>query len=88
MYIYPDNVKAKATLWLWELRDVAALGVGLLLSVLALAQWGFVLPLILTVLYGFLSIRMAEASILDFLRYSVCYLILNQQYYQWKETSI
>lgn len=66
MYIYPDNLKAKATLWLWELRDVAALGIGLLLSVLALAQWSFVLPLILTVLYGFLSIRMAEASILDF----------------------
>ena len=22
MFIYPDNLKAKATLWLWELRDV------------------------------------------------------------------
>ena len=21
MYIYPDNLKAKAKLWLWELRD-------------------------------------------------------------------
>jgi len=21
MYIYPDNLKAKATLWLWELWD-------------------------------------------------------------------
>ena len=21
MYIYPDNLSAKATLWLWELRE-------------------------------------------------------------------
>lgn len=35
MYIYPDNLSAKATLWLWELRDIGIIGVGLLLSVLA-----------------------------------------------------
>ena len=23
MYIYPDNLAAKATLWLWELKDLA-----------------------------------------------------------------
>ena len=23
MYIYPDNLKSKAVLWLWELRDIA-----------------------------------------------------------------
>lgn len=28
MFIYPDNLKAKATLVLWELRDVAIIGVG------------------------------------------------------------
>ena len=38
MYIYPDNLSAKATLWLWELRDIGIIGVGLLLSVLALTQ--------------------------------------------------
>ena len=36
IYIYPDNLRAKAKLWLWELRDVAVIGAGLLLSVLAL----------------------------------------------------
>ena len=58
-------------------------GVGLLLSVLALASWGFLLPLVLTVLYAFLSIRMEDASILDFLRYAICFLFLKQQYYEW-----
>lgn len=34
MYIYPDNLKSKAILWLWELRDIAIIGVGALISVL------------------------------------------------------
>ena len=43
MFIYPDNLKAKATLWLWQLRDVAVIGVAFLLSFLALAQTGTML---------------------------------------------
>ncbi len=58
---------------------------GLLLSVLALASAGFMLPLVLTVLYAFLSIRMEDASILDFLRNDVCFLLLHQQFYEWRE---
>ena len=57
MYIYPDNLTAKATLWLWELRDVGIIGVGLLISVFALAQLRFFVPIVLTALYAFLSIR-------------------------------
>lgn len=86
MFIYPDNLKAKATLWLWTLRDVAIIGIGFLISVLALAQGGFLPPLVVTVLFAFLSIRMEDASILDFLRYAVCFLFLKQQYYEWSET--
>ncbi len=85
MYIYPDNLRAKAKLWLWELRDVAIIGIGFLLSVLALAQGLGMLPLVVTVLYAFLSIRKEGASILDFLRCAVCFLFLHQQYYEWKE---
>ena len=59
-------------------------GVGLLLSVLALVSSGFLLPLVLTVLYAFLSIRMEDVSILDFLRNAVCFLFLHQQYYEWR----
>ena len=62
IFIYPDNLTAKATLWLWELKDLAIVGIGLLLSVLALASWGLLPPLVLTVLYAFLSIRMEDAS--------------------------
>ena len=38
MFIYPENLKAKPMLWLWLLRDIAVIGIGALLSVLALTQ--------------------------------------------------
>lgn len=82
IFIYPDNLRAKPKLWLWALRDVAIIGIGFLLSVLALANGAGMFLLILTVLYAFLSIRVEDASILDFLRNAVCFLILNQQYYE------
>ena len=43
-YIYPDNLKAKATLWLWALRDVGVLAVSGLLSVGdGMIQWNVVM---------------------------------------------
>ncbi|OUN19984.1 hypothetical protein [Pseudoflavonifractor sp. An85] len=84
MYIYPDNLTAKATLWLWELRDVSVIGVGLLLSVLALTQTGIFVPLVLTAVYTFLSIRFDGTSILDFIRYAVAFLFTKRQFYEWR----
>ena len=71
-------------LWLWELKDVGVIGVGLLLSVLALTQTGIFIPLVLTAVYAFLSIRVESASILDFLRYAFAFLLWKQQYYEWR----
>ncbi|MEG1191127.1 MAG: hypothetical protein RSD32_07740 [Oscillospiraceae bacterium] len=83
MYIYPDNLKAKAALWLWELRDIGIAGVGLLLSVFAVAQLGTLIPFVITTVYVFLSIRFSDTSILDFIRYAVSFFITKQQYYEW-----
>ena len=85
IYIYPDNLRAKPKLWLWELRDAVGIGVGFLLSAMALSNGAGMLLMILTVLYAFLSIRMEGASILDFLRCTVCFLFIHQQYYEWRE---
>lgn len=84
MYIYPDNLSAKATLWLWELQDIGIIGVGLLLSVLVLTQTGIALPLVLTVVFAFLTIRHEGTSILDFIRYATAFLLTKQQYYEWR----
>ena len=84
MFIYPENLKAKPMLWLWELRDIGIIGVSFLLSVLALAQGMGMPPLVITVLYAFLAIRVDGSSILDFLRRAACFLFLEQQYYEWR----
>ena len=85
MFIYPNNLKAKPKLWLWELRDVAILGIGLVLSVLAVTQGIGMAPLVVTVLFGFLSIRVEGTSVLDFIHYTAAFLFLNQQYYEWRD---
>ena len=79
IYIYPNNLKAKPTMWLWAMRDVVVIGVCLVLSVLALVELRLVPPLVATVLYAFLSIRLEDASILDFLRYAICFLSFKLQ---------
>ena len=84
MFIYPENLKAKPMLWLWELRDIGIIGVGFLLSVLALSQGAGMIPLVITVLFSLLTIRVDGSSILDFLRRAACFLILQQQYYEWR----
>lgn len=84
MFIYPENLRAKPMLWLWELRDIGIIGVSFLLSVLALAQGVGMPPLVVTVLYTFLAIRVDGSSILDFLRRAACFLLLEQQYYEWR----
>ena len=70
-YLYPQNLKATANLWLWGLRDFAILGVSALLSIVALVQLGWFIPAALTLCYGFLTIRMDDATVLDFLRNAV-----------------
>lgn len=57
MYLYPENLTARPMLWMWTLRDVAFIGIGLLLSALALTQAGTVVPLVVTAALAFLCIR-------------------------------
>ena len=84
MFIYPENLKAKPMLWLWLLRDIASIGVAALISVFALVNGGSMAPLVVTVLYAFLSIQVDGSSILDFLRKAACFLFLQQQRYEWR----
>ena len=83
-YIYPQNLKATANLWLWSLRDFVILAVAALLSVLALVQLCIFLPAAAVLCYGFLTIRMDDTTVLDFMKYAVRYFLSTQQYYEWR----
>ncbi|WP_434311196.1 hypothetical protein [Hominifimenecus sp. rT4P-3] len=84
IYLYPQNLKATANLWLWGLRDFSILCIAALLSVVALVKLGIVIPAAMTLGYGFLTIRMDDMTVLDFIRYAVRYFISTQQYYEWR----
>ena len=44
-YLYPNDLKSQAKLWLWNLRDIVVIGIALLISVLAVAQLKLFFPL-------------------------------------------
>ena len=70
-YIYPDNLKSAPMLFA-------------IIAVVALAETGFTIPLVITIAYAFLAIRFDDTSILDFLRYAINYFFIEQQEYRWQ----
>ena len=88
IYLYPQNLKSQAKLWMWNLRDIAIIGLGLLISVLAIAQLHLFLLLALTLSFAFLSIRLEDNTVLDFIKRGAKYFLTSQQYFEWKTTSV
>ncbi len=83
-FIYPQNMRASATLWLWSLKDFAVIVIAALFSALVLATTKILIPAVLTAAFAFLSIRSDETTVLDFLKYAIRYFISTQQYYIWR----
>lgn len=83
-YLYPQNLKATANLWLWSLKDFCILGITALLSIVILVHTRFVVPAAVTLCYGFLTIRMDDTTVIDFIKYAVRYFISTQQYFEWR----
>ncbi|CCY66789.1 putative uncharacterized protein [Clostridium sp. CAG:678] len=83
-FIYPQNMRASATLWLWSLRDFAVIVIAALFSALVLATTKLLIPAALTAAYALLSIRSDETTVLDFLKYAIRCFISTQQYYEWR----
>lgn len=83
-YIYPQNLKAKPHLWLWGLRDFVILALCVLLSLVLLVHSGFLLPLALTLCFAFMTIRMEDTTVMDYLGYAARHFITSQKFYEWR----
>ena len=83
-YIYPQNLKSQANLWLWSLKDISVIGISALISVLSLSQIRQFMPLVLTAGYAFLTIRLEDMTVLDFIKRAVQFFITTQQYFEWR----
>ena len=66
-YIYPENLKATANLWLWSLKDFVIIGVGVLLAVLLLVHSKQLIPAVIVMSYAFFFFFFDDTTILDFL---------------------
>ena len=84
-YLYPQNMRTEAKLWFWGLKDIIILAVALTISVVSWAKLGFVLPAALTAIYGILSMRLDESSVLDYIKKAARFFLTTQQYFEWKE---
>ena len=83
-YLYPQNLKATANLWLWSLKDFGILGILALPAIVLLVQFGLLLPAVCVLCYGFFTIRMDETTIMEFLKCAVRYFLITEQYYEWR----
>ena len=83
-YIYPDNLKARPTMWFWSLKDFVIIGIGTLISIVFLIHLHKIFPAAIVLTYGFLTIRLDDATILDFIKYAARYFITTQQDYRWR----
>ena len=84
-YLYPKNLKAKANLWLWGMKDFFILCVLAVVTVILLVGCGWLIPAAVTLCYAFLTIRKEDMTVLDYIRYAVKYFLTDQQYYEWRE---
>ncbi len=83
-YIYPQNLKSGAKLWLWSIRDFIIICLELILSVVILTQLWTFLPFAITAAYAFLTIRKEDITVMDYLFCAVKFFVTAQQLYVWR----
>lgn len=83
-YLYPKNLKAKANLWLWGMKDFIILAVIALVAIVLFVVTGWIAPIAIALCFAVLTIRKDDMTVLDYLKYATRYFILDQQYYKWR----
>lgn len=83
MYLYPRNLKAKPLIWLWRIQDVCVLAFSVILSLVALLNLGWLIPLTGSIAFGVLTMRIEDTSISDYILHA-CIFFLSQQEFLWE----
>ena len=87
-YIYPENLRATVKLWFWNVRDFIIICGGIILSVIVFVNLWNVLPIAATVCYGFLSLRVDDTAIMDYIFNAVKFFVTSQQTFNWRKKCI
>lgn len=84
-YIYPENLRANVKLWFWSVRDFIIICGGIILSVVILVNFWNVLPFAATACFAFLSLRVDETVIMDYIFNAAKFFQTSQQLYLWRK---
>ncbi len=82
-YIYPQNLNASANLGMWAMKDLAIIGITTLVSGIIWATTQWLIPLAATMVYAFITIRLEDITIKDYLGY-VFRFLLGQRTFFWR----
>ena len=85
-YIYPENLRASVKLWFWSVRDFIIICGEIILSVVILVNFWNVLPFAATACIAFLSLRVDETAIIDYIFNAVKFFLTSQQLYLWRKS--
>ena len=84
-YLYPRNLRADATIWFWRLKDFVIITLGGFLSLWLWIDWMMLLPMALTMAFAFLTIRLEDTAIMDYVIHIIRYFVTQQQVFYWRE---
>lgn len=84
MYIYPDNLKGHATMLLWRMWDMVFIVIGCIVSLIIYLNISSSLPLIITGLGAFLTMRIDDMSLFEYLKYAIRFCITKRQLFYWE----
>ena len=85
-YLYPENLRASVKLWFWSVRDFIIICGEIILSVVILVNFWNVLPFAATACFAFLSLRVDETAIIDYIFNAVKFFLTSQQLYLWRKS--
>jgi hypothetical protein len=84
MYIYPDNMKGRASLFLWRLWDMTLILIGAVISIIIMVMFGSVAPLVTVSLCAFLTIRFEDMCVFDYIVHAFKFCVSTQQFFLWR----
>ena len=64
-------------------EDFAIIFIAALLSAVFITQAGFFIPAAITLCYAFMSIRLDDTSVMDYIKCAVSFFLTSQQEYRW-----
>lgn len=82
MIIYPKNLKAKPTMWFWKMFDLCIIAFSTIAGLISLVYLGWMIPLVCSITYGILTMRIEDTSISDYILHASVFF-LSQQTFLW-----